>query len=98
MFLDKNVSKLVCWYMKSVDVIAFCTIFSLDMKALPVTISWLWSSYPGVCFSCIMTIFFIFQSFKKNWGKSDYQLMQPRTPTFLTTLDSKHVKHLCRDK
>ena len=22
----------------------FCTIFSLDMKALPVTISWLWSS------------------------------------------------------
>ena len=23
----------------------FCTIFSLDMKALPVTISWLWSSF-----------------------------------------------------
>ena len=45
MFLDKNVSKLVCWYMKSVDVIAFCTIFSLDMKALPVTISWLWSRF-----------------------------------------------------
>ena len=28
----------------------------------------------------------------QNLGKSDYQLMQPRTPTFLTTLDSKHVK------
>ena len=26
------------------DVIAFCMIFSLDMKSLPVTISWLWSS------------------------------------------------------
>ena len=28
----------------------------------------------------------------QNLGKSDYKLMQPRTPTFLTTLDSKHVK------
>ena len=24
--------------------------------------------------------------------KLDYQVMQPRTPTFLTTLDSKYVK------
>ena len=30
----------------------------------------------------------------QNLGKSDYQLMQPRTPTFLTTLDSKHDKPL----
>ena len=27
------------------DVIAFCMIFSLDMKSLPVTISWLWSRF-----------------------------------------------------
>ena len=27
-----------------------------------------------------------------NLAKSDYQLMQPRTPTFLTKFDSKHVK------
>ena len=34
----------------------------------------------------------------QNLGKSDHQLMKPRTPSFLTTLDSKHVKHLCPDK
>ena len=28
----------------------------------------------------------------QNLGKSDYPLMQPQTPTFLTTLDNKHVK------
>ena len=28
----------------------------------------------------------------QNLGKSDYQLMQPRTLTFLTKFDSKHVK------
>ena len=28
----------------------------------------------------------------QNLCKSDYKLMQPRTPTFLTTLDIKHVK------
>ena len=28
----------------------------------------------------------------ENLGKPDYQLMQPRTPTFLTTLDSNYVK------
>ena len=28
----------------------------------------------------------------QNLGKPDYQLMQLRTPTFLTKLDGKHVK------
>ena len=28
----------------------------------------------------------------RNLGKSDYQLMQPRTPTFFAKFDSKHVK------
>ena len=32
-----------------------------------------------------------------NLGKSDYQLMQPGTPSFLTTLDRKQFKHLCQD-
>ena len=28
----------------------------------------------------------------QNLAKLVYQVMQPQTPTFLTTLDSKHVK------
>ena len=44
-FLDKIVSKLVYWYICNLfDVIASGKTFSLNMKALPVTISWLWSS------------------------------------------------------
>ena len=28
----------------------------------------------------------------QNLSKSDFQLMQPQTPTYLTTLNSKHLK------